>query len=94
MLGQAITIYLCLLGYYNKPAEITHFKIIGGSHEIYFIHGLEYASVSCNHTIKGMSMLGNKLNVYLVYLSVTQCFSLPMLHINPFLQTYVIQRLE
>ena len=60
MLGQEITINPCLLDYYNKPAEATQFKIIGQSHENYLIHGSEYASVSCNHTIEGISILGNK----------------------------------
>ena len=60
MLGQEITIYLCLLDYYNKPDEITHFLIIGVSHQDYFTHGLEYASVSYNHTSKGISILENK----------------------------------
>ena len=60
MLGQEITINPCLLDYYNKPAEVTQFKIIGENHINYFLQGSEYASVSCNHTIKGISIGGNK----------------------------------
>ena len=60
MLGQVIAINPCLLDYYNKPAEVTHFKIIGESHENYYIQASEYESISCNHTIEGISILGNK----------------------------------
>ena len=60
MLGQEITINPCLLDYYNKPAEVTQFNIIGENHINYFLQGSEYASVSCNHTIKGISIGGNK----------------------------------
>ena len=60
MLGQKITINPCLLDHYNTPAEVTQFKIIGENHDNYFIRGSEYASVSCNHTIEGISIVGNK----------------------------------
>ena len=60
MLGQEIAINACLLDYYNKPTEVTQFKIIGKNHQNYFIHGSEYASISCNHTIKGINIIGSK----------------------------------
>ena len=60
MLGQSITINACLLDYYNKPTEVTQFKIIGKNHQNYFVRGSEYASISCNHTIEGISMIGSK----------------------------------
>ena len=60
MLGQGITINPCLLDYYNKPAEVTQFKIIGENHVNYFLQGSEYVSLSCNHTIRGISIVGNK----------------------------------
>ena len=60
MLGQPITINACLLDYYNKPTEVTQFKIIGKNHQNYFIRGSEYASISCNHTIEGISIIGSK----------------------------------
>ena len=60
MLGQEISINPCLLDYYDKPAEVTQFKIIGENHDNYLIHGSEYASVSCNNTIEGISIVGNK----------------------------------
>ena len=60
MLGQKITINPCLLDHYNTPAEVTQFKIIGENHDNYFIHGSEYVSLSCNHTLKGISIEGNQ----------------------------------
>ena len=60
MLGQEITINVCLLDHYNKPAEVTQFKFIGENHQNYFMHGSEYTSISCNHTIEGISIQGNK----------------------------------
>ena len=60
MLGQEITFNPCLLDYYGMSAEVTQFKIVGENHDNYLIHGSEYASVSCNHTIKGISIVGNK----------------------------------
>ena len=61
MLGQEITIYPCLLDYYNKPAEVTRFRIKGEYHENYFIRSSEYTLVSCNNTIEGVTIVGSKL---------------------------------
>ena len=60
MLGQEITIYPCLLDYYNKPAEVTRFRIKGEYHENYFIRSSEYTLVSCNNTIEGVTIVGSK----------------------------------
>ena len=60
MLGQEIITYVCLLDHYNKPAEASQFKIIGENHQNYFMHGSKYTSISCNHTIEGISIKGNK----------------------------------
>ena len=60
MLGQEITFNPCLLDYYGMSAEATQFKIIGEDHDNYLIHGSEYVSVSCNHTIEGISIIGNR----------------------------------
>ena len=60
MLGQEISIYPCLLDHYNKPAEVKQFRIIGEKNINYSVHGLEYASISCNNAIKGISIVGAK----------------------------------
>ena len=60
MLGQEVTIDACVLDYYNNPAEVTQFQIIGEDHENYIVQGSEYTSISCNHTIEGLSIVGNK----------------------------------
>ena len=60
MLGQEISIYPCLLDHYNKPAEVMQFKIIGEKNLNYSVHGLEYASISCNNAIEGISIVGAK----------------------------------
>ena len=60
MLGQEITVYPCLLDYYNKPAEVTQFRITSENHQNYFFQGSEYTSISCNHTVEGISIVGNK----------------------------------
>ena len=60
MLGQEIIIYACLLDYYNQPAEATQFKVISEIYKLFFVHGSEFTSISCNHTIEGISIIGNK----------------------------------
>ena len=60
MLGQELIMHPCLLDYYNKPVEATQFKITGENQQSYFVNGSEYTSISCNHTIKGISIVGNK----------------------------------
>ena len=77
MLGQELLINPCLLDYYNKSAEVTQFKIIGENHESNFILGSEFASISCNHTIEGINIVGNKpissspLNYSILFTSYT-----------------------
>ena len=77
MLGQEITIHTCLLDYYHKPAEVTQFKIYGESDQFYSTDGSGYTSVSCNHTIDGISIIGNKsisnspLNYSIIFTSYT-----------------------
>ena len=61
MLGQEMIIHACLLDYYNKPAaEVTQFKIIGEVHQNFFVHGSQFVSISCNHTVGRFSIIGNK----------------------------------
>ena len=62
MLGQELTIHACLLDYYSRPAEVTQFRIIGENHhdQDYFVHGPQYVSISCDHGIKAISVIGNK----------------------------------
>ena len=60
MLGQGLIMHPCLLDYYNKPVEVTQFKITGENQQNYLVHGSEYTSISCNHTIEGISIVGNK----------------------------------
>ena len=61
MLGQEIKIHVCLLDYYSKPVEeLTQFKVVDVNHQNYFVHGSIYTSISCNHTIEGISIIGNK----------------------------------
>ena len=60
MLGQEILIYPCLLDHYNNPAEVTQFRIIGDNNQNFSLYGLEYTSISCNHTVEGINIVGNK----------------------------------
>ena len=60
MLGQEITILACLLDYYNRPAEATQFTIIGEDHQNYYVYGSQYILISCNHSIEGISIIGNQ----------------------------------
>ena len=60
MLGQEIIIYPCLLDHYNNPAGVTQFRIIGENNQNYFLHGSEYTTISCNHALEGISIVGNK----------------------------------
>ena len=82
MLGQEITIHPCLLDYYNKPAEVTQFRIIGENIQNYSVHGSEYTSISCNHIIEGISIVGNNpmlslpLNYSILFTSYTTLHSL------------------
>ena len=60
MLGQEITIPACVLDYYNRPAEVTLFTIIGEDHQNYYVYGSQYILISCNHSIEGNSIIGNQ----------------------------------
>ena len=60
MLGQRLTIDACLLDYYDKPTEVIQFNIIGKNHQNYLIHGSNFVSISCNHTIEGISIIESK----------------------------------
>ena len=60
MLGQEIIIPACLLDYYNRPAEVTQFTIIGEDHQDYYVYGSQYILISCNHSIEGISIIGNQ----------------------------------
>ena len=60
MLGQEIAIPACLLDYYNRPAEVTQFTIIGGNHQNYYVYGSQYILISCNHSLEGISIIGNQ----------------------------------
>ena len=63
MLGQELTINPCLLDYYNSPAEVTQFRIAGDeNYQNYFVQGSEYTSISCDHTIEGIIVIGNIIN--------------------------------
>ena len=61
MLGQELAIHACLFDYYNEPAEVTQFRIVGEKSQNYDIHGSEYTSISCNHIIGGISIIGNDI---------------------------------
>ena len=60
MLGQEIAIPACLLDYCNRLAEPTQFRTVGNDHQNYSIYGSPYTSVSCNHSIEGISIIGNE----------------------------------
>ena len=60
MLGQEIMIPACLLDYYNIPAEVTQFTILGQDHQNYYVYGSQYILISCNHSIEGISIIGNQ----------------------------------
>ena len=63
MLGQEIKINPCLLDYYNSPAEVTQFRIAGDeNYQNYFVQGSEYTSISCDHKIEGIIVIGNIIN--------------------------------
>ena len=63
MLGQELTINPCLLDYYNSPAEVTQFRIAGDeNYQNYFVQGSEYTSISCDHKIEGIIVIGNIIN--------------------------------
>ena len=59
MLGEEIILHPCLLDYYNQLAEVTQFSITSDKQQNYSVHGSEYLSISCNHTIKGISVAGD-----------------------------------
>ena len=59
MLGQEITFDACVLDYFDKPTEATDFVVSGMDHQNYNISGSKYISVTCNHTVQGISITGN-----------------------------------
>ena len=60
MLGQDITFDACLLDYYDQPTKAAaEFLITGMNHQDYSISSSKYISISCNHTIQGITVIGN-----------------------------------
>ena len=59
MLGQEITFDACLLDYYDQPTKAAQFSIASMSHQDYNISGLKYTTISCNHTTREISIVGN-----------------------------------
>ena len=59
MLGQDITFDACVLDYYDQPTEATQFLITGMNHQDYNMTGSKYITMSCNHKIQGIAIIGN-----------------------------------
>ena len=59
MLGQEITFDACLLDYYDQPTNAAQFSIVGMNHQDYNISGSKYITISCNHTTRQISIVGN-----------------------------------
>ena len=59
MLGQEITFEACVLDYYDQQTEVVQFLVTGMNHQDYNISGSKYISVSCSHTIQGISIVGS-----------------------------------
>ena len=60
MLGQEIRFDACLLDYYDQPTKAAaEFLITGMNHQDYNISSSKYISISCNHTIQGITVTGN-----------------------------------
>ena len=61
MLGQDITFDACILDYYDQLIEAKQFLITGIDHPNFTLTGSQYISVSCNHTIQGLRVIGNSI---------------------------------
>ena len=59
MLGQEIIFDACLLDYYDQPTNAAQFSIVGMNHQDYNISGSKYITISCNHTTRQISIVGN-----------------------------------
>ena len=59
MLGQEFTFDACLLDYYDHPARAAEFSITGMNHQDYNISSSKYILIPCNHTTKGLFVIGN-----------------------------------
>ena len=58
MLGQEIKFNACVLDYCGQPTNAVEFLVTGMDHPDYSILGSKYKSISCNHTIQGLSIVG------------------------------------
>ena len=61
MLEQDITFDACILDYYDQLIEAKQFLITGIDHPNFTLTGSQYISVSCNHTIQGLRVIGNSI---------------------------------
>ena len=59
MFGQEFTFDACLLDYYDHPARAAEFSITGINHQDYNISSSKYILIPCNHTTKGLFVIGN-----------------------------------
>ena len=60
MLGQEILINACMYDYYGRPTGTAEFFINSTDIQDYYISGSQYILISCNHTLKGISIITNK----------------------------------
>ena len=59
MLGKEIVIPACVLDYYDKPVDSTHFLVQSEIYSNYFISGPKQTFISCD-TFKGINIIGNQ----------------------------------
>ena len=59
MLGKEIVIPACVLDYYDKPVDTTHFLVQSETYSNYTISGSRETLISCD-TFKGISIIGNQ----------------------------------
>ena len=59
MLGKEIVIPACVLDYYDKPVDSTHFLVQSEIYSNYFISGPKQTFISCD-TFKGINIIGHQ----------------------------------
>ena len=59
MLGTKIVIPACVLDYYNKPIDATHFLVQSDTYPSYFFSGPKQILMSCD-IFEGISIMGNQ----------------------------------
>ena len=61
MLGEEVLVGACMYDYYDRPSDDARFVVMGSDSKDYYIPGSKDVIVSCNNTIRGITLNENNI---------------------------------